>query len=196
MKVYFLQRVAAYFIDILVVLGISVVFTFFIPVTEKYSEALENQENILQQYENKEINDEEYLNLYKENQYIMSKESMIFDFVSIIITIAYFGAYSYYNNGMTLGKKIMNLRIVDVSGKKSSYIRFLLRASLLHGPILSILVLLFLIFMGKDMYFLWSNGVNVIYSIFTFLCVFMSMFRKDGRGLHDLISGTQVVATK
>lgn len=196
MKAYFLQRCIAYFIDIFIVVLVSMVFSFFIPVTEKYKDSLEKQEIILNQYENEEINYDEYVKLYNDNSYSMSKESMIFDFVSIIITLAYFGAYSYYKDGMTIGKKCMKIRIVDNNGKHPSYRKFVIRAALLHGPVMSILLALSLIFLSKDIYFLVSSGINFVYTIFSFFCIFLVAVRKDGRGLHDLISGTKVIALK
>lgn len=196
MKAYFLQRCIAYFIDIFVVVCVSMLFSFFIPVTVKYKNTLEEQEIVLKRYKNEEISQDEYTKLSNENSYIMSKETMIFDFISIVITVAYFGAYSYYKDGMTFGKKCMKIKIVDKNGKHPTYSSFFIRASLLHGPIVSALLALALIFLSKDMYFFVSGWINIIYSIFSFFCLFLVVVRKDGRGLHDLISGTKVIALK
>ena len=52
--------------------------------------------------------------------------------------------------------------------------------------------LLFLLFMNANQYFQATNIINSIQSVFLISSVFMIMFRKDGKGLHDFISNTKV----
>ena len=60
------------------------------------------------QYQNKEITEEEYLVLYDEISYELSRTNVTQTIVIVAVTILYFVVFNYYNSGQTLGKKLMN----------------------------------------------------------------------------------------
>ena len=73
MKAYFLQRMIAYFIDVLIIGLVSVLFTFWIPISKNYDAALQNLKTTTEQYINNEISEDVFLDLSNEYNYIMQK---------------------------------------------------------------------------------------------------------------------------
>lgn len=193
MKVYFLQRLSAYFVDSIIIFLISALIGIFIPVSNAYNNALEKNRILSDSYLNEEISEEEYIKEYGKLTYIVEKERAVYNVVSIIVTIAYFGAYPYYMNGQTIGKKRRKIAVVGENYHNPSYLTFVLRSAFIHGSIFSAINLLLLLFCDASNYFNLVSIVNSIYSIIFIVTVFMIIYRKDGRGLHDIIFKTKVV---
>lgn len=193
MKVYFLQRLSAYFLDSLIIFLITAIIGLFIPVSNAYNSALEKSKDISDAYINEEISDDTYIKQYGEVSYVIEKERVVYTIVSIIVTIAYFGAYPYYMNGQTIGKKRRKIAIVGDDSRNPSYLTFVLRSAFIHGAIFSAINLLLLLFCDASNYFNLVSFFNSIYSIILVTTVFMIIYRKDGKGLHDMIFKTKVV---
>jgi len=196
MKVYFLQRVLAYLIDSILISFIAVLFTFWIPTTESYKEAVDGIKTISQNYLDGEISEEAYLESYSKYNYTVQKDSAAIVVVQLLVTVAYFGTYAYYKNGKTVGKKLMKCRVVDENGNNVNHFNLILRTILIHGVIFSGFSLLLLLFLNAEKYFQVTNVINFIQSIFIITSLFMVMFRKDGKGLHDFISRTKVIGDR
>ena len=45
----------------------------------------------------------------------------------------------------------------------------------------------------KDLYLGFYSVINVLSSIFIIVCALMVLYRKDRRGLHDMIAGSFVI---
>lgn len=75
------------------------------------------------------------------------------------------------NKGQTIGKKALNIKIVDMNGDKAELKSHLLKR---YGT-----------------YFI-PNQVPIAGGIFQFVNILL-IFRKDKRCIHDLVGGTQVV---
>ena len=196
MKAYFLQRIGAYFIDTLVIGVISVLFTFWIPISKSYDAAFQSLKDTTEQYINNEISESTYIALSNEYNYVIKKVSFIIDLVQLIIIVGYFGTYSYYKDGKTLGKKVMKIKISSNNNNSLNHVLLILRSLFVHGVLINSLSMILLLILHKNDYLLMDNIFNVIQSIFVIFSLFLIIFRKDGRGLHDLIAKTKVVIDK
>ena len=78
MKVYFLQRLSAYFVDSIIIFLISVLIGLFIPVSNAYNDALDKAKTLSEAYLNEEISDEDYIKQYGEVTYIVEKERVVY----------------------------------------------------------------------------------------------------------------------
>lgn len=88
----------------------------------------------------------------------------LLNFLSTLLWIVYVVGYQGYT-GQTLGKKVMGIKVVDVSGNKPSYFTFFLRDVI--GKLVSSIILL--------------------------IGYFMVLWDGKKQGLHDKIAGTFVV---
>ena len=84
-----LQRIGAYIIDILLIAFLSVLLTMWIPKSEKYKAAVEEESNLLSDYSDKKINESEYIDRMYEARYTIEKENIVETIVSLVITIVF-----------------------------------------------------------------------------------------------------------
>lgn len=96
--------------------------------------------------------------------------TLAFGLLGIIIFIAV-NLKFLIGNGQTIGKKLLNIKIVDMDGAKADLQKHLLKR--------------------YATYFIPSQ-VPIVGGIFSFINI-LFIFRKDKRCVHDLAGGTQVV---
>lgn len=196
MKAYFLQRVTSYIIDLVIISLVSYVVLLFVPTSKAYEDALDRADDATNSYIEGKISEKEYLSEYGEANYIMAKEGAVFTVISLLITTAYFGTYSYYKNGQTVGKKLMKIKVETMDGKTPSHPTLILRTLIIYGVITNVISLILLLFIKANMYIGTIGAIEAVQSLFVIVTIFMIIFRKDGRGLHDLICKTRVISTK
>ena len=196
MKAYFLQRLVSYLIDFFIVIFIVTGITFFIPTSDTYKEAYKEANEISDLYFNGEISNSEYLSRYGDVSYTMAKETIVVTVINLVVTIAYFGTYAYYMNGQTIGKKIMKIRVVNKDNSNVGHSILIFRTAIIYGVIESIISLIILQFISSNMYLYAITPLEFLQYIFVLISLFMIMFRKDGRGLHDILFKTKVISLK
>ena len=88
--------------------------------------------------------------------------------ISIALTIAYYVVFQYMNKGQTIGKKMLNIRVVDKDTKKPiSIIKGLLRSVIVLSILSGTLGIIFLYILNKDIYFVSYYIILFIELIFT-----------------------------
>lgn len=192
MKAYFLQRVLAYFIDSIVVFFLVLPFSFFIPIGN-YNELNEELVILEEQYIQGKEDIDQFITIGSDLSYEISKCSAPLTIVEIAIYILYFVVYQRYNNGQTIGKKCMKIRIKKVDDSSLSYDDLIKRVFINQFLIFSILLLITLPFMDGITYMMFSASLSFVIVILFLVMLFMVMFRKDGRGIHDFFAKTEVV---
>lgn len=188
-----LKRAFAYIIDLMLILIISSLFAgieALNPNEEKYEETYNQYKTMISNASDiNSINNEEVINI----TYDMSKYGISIEIINLVVTVLYFVVFQYLNNGKTLGKTLMKIKVVSKDGKKIKFYQILLR-SLIINSILSLFVLiLILLFCSKSIYLLSSRYIQFIDMTLVFVSIIMILFRQDGRGLHDIIASTEVI---
>lgn len=188
-----LQRISAYVIDILIISFITVILTSWIPKSEAYKNAVEKQNNLMEDLNKEDVNQSDYIDELYETRYIIEKENIIETSIIVVINLGYFVGFAFYNKGQSLGKKLMHIRVVSNSGKDVSYLQLFGRTMIIHGCFTSIISIIFLLFIKSNQYIYTVGLIGIIQSIITIIAIVMMIVRKDKRGLHDLICNTKVV---
>jgi len=99
---------------------------------------------------------------------------LLYFFILLLVYFWYFSYFPYKNNGQTLGKKWLKIRIADLDGNNMSLGHFVVRD-------------------------LVKNGTATVLSIFfgyagmLWVLTYLLALTKDRRALHDIIARTQVV---
>lgn len=192
-KPYFFPRLVAYIIDILLVSIVSTGILFFIPENKNYDKYMEEYEKIQVDFIDEKIDVDEYLNKSIDVVYDIDYANVIPMIVEVVLIILYFVVFQFYNKGQTLGKKLMKLRVVSTKNNDLSLNQVAYRALIINSILANILILGSLLFIGKNYYFYISLGLQFLVAILEIVVLMMVMFRKDGRGLHDIIAGTKVI---
>lgn len=186
------KRAIAYLLDIFfiyVLLSLITSIKFINPTYDKYEEAYSNYSKVIEKYSNEEITIEELQEQNKDNYYNLVKYS-ISNVVAIeLIIFLYFGVFQKYNNGQTLGKRIMKLKVASDNNQEVSLGRYFLRILPMYfifiGGSIPMIINLVLVFI------LNSNNYSMISSIVTY--IFLGIAILDlSMNLHNKISHTKV----
>lgn len=191
-KSNFGKRLGAYILDAIIVSLIFSVLTMFIKESNNLIN-LNNQLNtISENFINKTITMKEYFNQYSSIEYLISKEMFLQNLFSLILMIGYFVILPYYYNGQTIGKKLTKIKIVKEDDKLT--INDLALRSLLSNGIAMTFIELALIFLIKDTaYFITISILSFIQFLLVITSIFMILYRKDKKALHDIVCKTLVV---
>lgn len=192
MKAYSLQRATSFLIDYFIVALIVSLFTIFIPTSKEYDNAVAELPNLITEYSKMQDIDG-LLDEFNTDSYIISKDGMIFTVVNVLVSLAYYGTFVFYNNGQTIGKKVMKIKIESLNGTLS-HAKCLLRCSIINGCFSSVASMIVLFFISPNQYIYTAGLVSEIQSLLFIISSLMVLFRKDGRGLHDLLLNTRVVS--
>ena len=163
--------------------------------------------DLIKYYKDKKINNKEYNNIIEnlnfnyskieiDYSYKLLKYSIIPTIVSIMCALLYFVIIQFYFNGQTLGKKLMKLRIISNNGKQLNTLNYFIRSLIVNEVFINILSIILLMVLSKNNYIVYNKIIYVITFILETVIIFMIMFDKNNRGLHDYISNTKVIMDK
>lgn len=191
----FLKRIGAYLIDILIILLVSNIFNNFLPNnSEKLKLANENNDIITKYFSVIGENDEEekiYGEKVSNYSYELSKLSIYSNLLMIVLYFLYFIVFQSYNNGQTIGKKILKIEVVSEDDKEVSFKQLLIRGLILFPIVFNLLNIIALLIFKQSIY----ENISFVLSLakYTlFLTCFISIIVSK-RGIHDRIAGTSVV---
>ncbi len=195
------KRILAYLIDVLLLfflIGLISGIKFINPWYDKYVSTYNKYSEVLTNYYNREINEQEMIEQNKNNFYYLNKYSVPYNIVTIIVLFGYFVIFQKFNNGQTLGKKIMKIKVTTVDNTEVSLGKYSLRILPIYfayvGSVLPILINTILIYCISPNYYMVANSIVTYIFIFVGIVTLVTlMVRKDKRGLHDLLANTKIV---
>lgn len=193
MKAYFMQRLGAYIIDILLVSTLFTLVTMFIPANKNLTNATEEQVKLYETYLKGEISSKEYLTTTVKLDYKVQRNQIPYSILELVFIIVYFIVFQFYNKGQTLGKKLFKIRVVRKDETRISMNDLALRSLVSLNLVSSILTMVFCLVGSLSVYTISSLIIEVIQTTLMIVTVVMVLVRNDGRGLHDFIGGTKVV---
>ena len=192
------KRICAYLLDVFLIyvfLTLLVNIRYLNPYYEKYNESYTRYNEIVEKYYNKEISFEEMQEQNMDNYYDINRYSISNNIEIVVVLFLYFVIFQKYNNGQTLGKKIMKIKVVG--DNKTSIWRYLLRMLpmyfILVGGIIPLIINSSLILLlSKVIYLKISQVVTYVFLGIGIIDFVMITMNKDKKGLHDIISKTTV----
>lgn len=194
-KASFRKRLCAYLIDIFVVsLLASLIVVPFIDA-ESVEKLEKNMTDVTEAYLNNEINEMTYLSESESINYQLAKLTGTLTFATIIIKMLYFIVFQLYNKGQTLGKSMFGI-CVKSNDEVLTTNQMILRTFIVDSIFYSIIGFALMVFASSSAYFYGNLLFESVQSIIMVICACMVAFRKDKRGLHDIVSRTSVVEIK
>lgn len=194
-KASFRKRLCAYLIDIFVVsLLASLIVVPFIDA-ESIEKLDKNMTDVTEAYLNNEINEMTYLSESESINYQLAKLTGTLTFATIIIKMLYFIVFQLYNKGQTLGKSMFGICVKSNDGVLTTN-QMILRTFIVDSILYSIIGFALMVFASSSAYFYGNLLFESVQSIIMVICACMVAFRKDKRGLHDIVSRTSVVEIK
>lgn len=195
METNFSKRFLAYLIDFLIFMIVTTMIVGLIPSSNKQQELNEQLLKIENSYIENEITIEEYFKEYSNILPNYDKENILLNICNLIFIIGYFVIIPVINDGQTIGKKILKIKILKKEGNltiKDMIIRNFVTTSLLSLMLSSTIIYL----ISGKYYFIFTLIINFLQLLLVIISIFMIIYRKDKSGVHDLITNTSVVEVR
>ncbi len=194
-KARFIERLLAYFIDFVVVVILSTILSY--PFTansvENVQKISSEMDSLTEQFYSNEIDAKTYMLEAPSLSYELSKVQGATTLITIFIYIMYYIVFQFYNKGQTIGKKLLKIKVVSNNGDLTMN-QLILRELLIYNILIAMIEVTLMSFnVGSFTYFYVVGTLEFIQIIFVLISVFMIMFSKNTRGLHDCIVKTDVV---
>ncbi len=194
MKATFFQRFIAYIIDIMILSIILSIVAVGIN-TQEANDLSDSMNDVMTSYTNGDITIDEYLSQANDLSYDYQKATSIVNLISLVLSIGYFTVFQYLNKGQTIGKKLMRIKVVEKK-KEPSIRSMIIRTFIINDIISSALSLALLYLLSKNAYITAYNVVAIILEGIVIVSALMILYRKDKRGIHDMLAGTEVICEK
>lgn len=194
-KAYFFPRVLAYLIDIIIVTVLSTLVISLVPENKNYTAYLTEYQKIESSFIAGTMDPDEYINKKAEIVYDIDYNNVLPMIIEVSVLILYFIVFQFYNKGQTLGKRLLRIRVVSEDDEEVSMNQYILRSFIIPSVISKMLIIALVLFMGREYYYYASFTVQGIQVVLIIVSIFMVMYSRTGRGLHDRVAKTKVIMT-
>jgi len=196
MKASILRRLGAYLIDIFLIFFVSSLLSGFMPNNDKITKlSNENMEFLSKYYEVIEKGDleglDEYSNQLNKYNYDLNKLSVFSNLFTVGLYFLYFIVFQRYNNGQTVGKKLLKIEVIDDDGNIPSFKQMIIRGIIIYPMILSLIDIILILLLKEVAYMSISNIIIYIQYGLYIVCFVTSIM--NGKGLHNKLAGTCVI---
>lgn len=192
-KALFIQRFAAFILDVFIVSMVASMIAYPFLDMNSIDKLSESSTQIVEDYMKQEISIEEYTNESISVSYEMARKQGILSLITIFLNILYFVVFQIKNNGQTIGKKLLKIKVSSNDGNQLTMNQMIFRSLIINSILIDMVNFCVLLFTNQMAYF---YGVGILSMIqFTIIAAsgFMVMFSEKRQGIHDLIAHTDVV---
>ena len=175
----FLKRLLAYLLDFLLIsMAASLLSIPFIDTSNE--EKLNHQlVEMTEKYKDKEISINTFVNEYSSLYYDISRNQGVTMFITLVIEILYFIVFQLYNDGQTIGKKLMKIKIVSNDGELTMN-TMIARSFLINSILLHLITIICITFLTIPLNYLYVVGsFEMIQGLFIIVTVLMVMYSKE-----------------
>lgn len=134
--------------------------------------------------------------------YELNKDNVSIYCWYIVVVILYFGVFTYFTRGQTVGKKLAKLRVVNMDDSDPKMWKLILR-SLFGGLTIFYGYNLIIIIRNILLFVLSAYNLMMVSLFLTFIsfgielaCLLTFLIRKDNRSIPDLIFKTKVIEVR
>lgn len=192
-KALFVQRFIAFLLDIFILSSITSLISYPFLDAKSIDKLNKNSSEVIEKYTTGEIDMDTYVDEVKGISYQLSQKQGVVSLVTLFLAVLYFIVYQYYNNGQTIGKKLMKIKVVSSTDKEITMNSFIFRSLIVNSILVDMISFAIVIFGNETVYFYGVAICGIIKYTLLLICGFMVMWSKSGLGLHDRIAHTTVV---
>lgn len=188
----FLKRFGAYFIDVMLVSFVMSIVSLFLTTENVYKlneEYMTLNETLLN--ENMELS--VYYNRIADISLSLDKENFLINIINCVIIILYFVVLPLYKNGQTLGKKLFKIKVVREDNEDLNANELILRNVIVNGLLNTFIAFCLVFLLSEFEYFTIVSILGFAQTILIIVSALMIIFRKDKKGLQDIITKTHVI---
>lgn len=186
------KRIKSFVIDFVVLVAFFLLVQYCIPKTE-YVKTLEAESNaIMEDYFANRIQFANYVSSYGNVFYESSKEGQITYLIYLSFMLGYFVILPFLWKGRTLGCYFSGVQIERFDQGKLHMWQLFVRYSIVFGLGYVFLNNLCLLLVPKTYYFIVISVIAVFQFVVAIFSMVTILFRKEKRGLHELLSNTEI----
>ena len=189
----FIPRFLAFILDIFIVSTIVSFVSMPFVDYESINNLSDSASQIMIDYAEDEIDLDTYISSATSILYRLARKQGILFLATLFFSIMYFVVYQFYNKGQTLGKKLFKIKVVSNDFKELTMDNYIYRSFIINSLLIDIIIFSLMIFASETIWLIGVGMLEAINYILLFICGFMVIFNKDGRGLHDLLGNTKVI---
>lgn len=186
------KRIIAYIIDFIFITAILMVVSYFIPKNSNVEFLNNDMNNLTEQVLNNEITFESYAREYSLYLSSVDSENVIYNVTSVVIMLVYYVIVPVITKA-TLGKYIMKLEIKHKDSKKLNLYNTFVRSCITEGMLYSLITIFLVQIVSSETYLINLLILGFIEFILVITSLFMILYKRDKRGLHDILSKSIVV---
>ena len=192
MNAKFSRRLIAYLIDFAFIAAILMILANFIPKSADFDYLNQDMNALTEQAMNNEITFESYLREYTTYLRAVDRINVLYNSISLAIVIIYYCVIPMFTS-CTLGKYIMKLKIVRKDKKKLSFYNLILRSVIDQALLITLISIVMAQLVSNKTYLITLFILGIIQILLVITSGFMILYRRDARGLQDIISNSKIV---
>lgn len=185
-------RIKAYLIDFLVLLIALLSINAVIPKNEHLNQLEIEQNAIMEDYMSGRIDFSSYVENYGALYYESSIEQQTNYFIYLMFMLIYFVIIPFMWKGRTLGCYLCNVQIERFDQGRLYIWQLFVRYSIVFGIGYIFINNILLLFLSSKYYFPIISLIAIFQFVVALFCMFTVLFRNEKRGLHELLSNTEI----
>lgn len=148
---------------------------------------------VAEDYLSGKLEADEYVSENISISYELAKKQGSLSLITIFLNILYFVVFQIKNNGQTLGKQLLRIKVKSTNGEELSMNQMIFRSMIINSILIDMVSFAILLFTNQLTYFYSVVILGMIQFIIIAASGIMVMFGKNRRGIHDLVAHTDVV---
>ena len=191
-----LSRIKAYLIDLVVIFIVYTITNNLLPQSDLLKKYKSDSRILHENYIEQKIDLPTYTKEYEKVYYHINYESRVNNVIYLVILLIYFVVLPYYLNGQTLGLYLNKLRVERFTIGKLRMYQLLIRNIIIVGLGYTLLNVILINFLSIKIYYKVLMVISLIQILLLFLSWIMVIRKKEKRGLHEILSNTEIVSLK
>lgn len=187
------KRMIAYMIDLLLITSILMILFSILPSDLKTQKVQTKIDQIGEEYASGEMDKMTYFMTLSSLEKNLDQNQALEIVIDSVLIVIYFIIVPYIWNGFTVGKRIMNLKIVSNENKKVHLMSLFMRAFIIDGLLASLLIIFGIYVIDESFYLSFVSILAILQLLSLIVSYFMIKYRRDLKGLDDILSHSKVV---
>ena len=191
-KAFFIQRLAAFILDVFIVSMVASLISYPFLDLDSINKLNESSTQVVEDYMTQKISINEYTSYSISISYEMARKQGVLSLITIFLNILYFVVFQVKNNGQTIGKKLLRIKVSSQDGNLGMN-QMIFRSLIINSILVDMVSFGILLFTSATIYFYGAGILSMIQFAIIAISGFMVMFSKKSQGIHDMVAHTDVV---
>ena len=191
-KAFFIQRLAAFILDVFIVSMVASLISYPFLDLDSINKLNESSTQVVEDYMTQKISINEYTSYSISISYEMARMQGVLSLITIFLNILYFVVFQVKNNGQTIGKKLLRIKVSSQDGNLGMN-QMIFRSLIINSILVDMISFGILLFTSATIYFYGAGILSMIQFAIIAISGFMVMFSKKSQGIHDMVAHTDVV---